>query len=233
VSDAGELAGEEEYVRERARLFAARVKFVIAPDPGTAILEELHKSPRAVPAMTSHGHSGWLEAVIGSVALKVLRGAARPVIVCRPSAAGIEMPHKVDTVITALDGGAFSEKIIPFAVEFARSVSARLTLVQALPLRSEMSVGSRPATDISESAYLQSRAADIKKKYGVEASWDTLHGEPAQAICRFVHGSSNTMLALTSHARGGLEKVFLGSVAAKCLRHAGVPLLVYWPAGSS
>jgi nucleotide-binding universal stress UspA family protein len=26
-----------------------------------------------------------------------------------------------------------------------------------------------------------------------------------------------------------LQQAFLGSVAATCLRHAGVPLLLYWP----
>jgi nucleotide-binding universal stress UspA family protein len=86
--------------------------------------------------------------------------------------------------------------------------------------------------DISESSYLQSRVAQIKKKYGIEPSWDTLHGEPGQAICRYVYGVSNTMLALTSHARSGLKRAFLGSVAAHCLSHAGVPLLLYWPFAS-
>ena len=49
------------------------------------------------------------------------------------------------------------------------------------------------------------------------------------AICQHIKGMSETMLALTTHARGGVERAVLGSVAAKCIRHAGVPLLLYWP----
>ena len=49
------------------------------------------------------------------------------------------------------------------------------------------------------------------------------------AICQYIKGMSETMLALTTHARGGVERAVLGSVAAKCIRHAGVPLLLYWP----
>jgi nucleotide-binding universal stress UspA family protein len=56
-----------------------------------------------------------------------------------------------------------------------------------------------------------------------------LHGEAGDAICRYVNGMQNTMLAMTSHARGGLERALLGSVAATCIRKAGVPMLIYWP----
>jgi nucleotide-binding universal stress UspA family protein len=40
---------------------------------------------------------------------------------------------------------------------------------------------------------------------------------------------TETILAMTTHARSGVQRVVLGSVAASCVRHAGVPLLLYWP----
>jgi nucleotide-binding universal stress UspA family protein len=39
----------------------------------------------------------------------------------------------------------------------------------------------------------------------------------------------NTLLAMTTHARAGIERAILGSVAAACVRRANVPLLLYWP----
>jgi nucleotide-binding universal stress UspA family protein len=229
VADADELRAEEDCLSEQARLFGARVKFVIAPDAASAILEELRQSPRALAAITTHGRTAWMEAVIGSVALKVVRGADRPVLLYRPGAAHFDTRRGIDTLVTALDGSEFSERVIPFAVEFAKSIEAKITLVQAVPMISESpALRPRPG-DISESSYLHSAAAGIKKRYGIEPNWDTLHGEPGQAICRFVNGMANAMLALTSHARGGLERALFGSVAATCLRHAHVPLLLYWP----
>jgi nucleotide-binding universal stress UspA family protein len=60
----------------------------------------------------------------------------------------------------------------------------------------------------------------------IKPSWDVLHGEAGDAICRYVNGMEATLLAMTSHARGGLERALLGSVAATCIRKAGVPMLI-------
>ena len=98
-------------------------------------------------------------------------------------------------------------------------------LVQALP--SERAA--LPLGDVLESSYLQRKAAEIKKKYEIEPSWDVLHGEAGDAICRYVNGMEETLLAMTSHARNGVERALLGSVAAVCIRKAGVAMLIYWP----
>jgi nucleotide-binding universal stress UspA family protein len=233
AADADELRAEQANLREIEHLLGARVQTLIAADPAAAILEELRKNPGALAALTSHGRSALMEAALGSVALRVVRGAGRPVLVYRPPLTSAEVPRRIETIVIPLDGSSFSEKIIPFTIDFARCIGAKVTLIQALAPRSYNAAASLPVADISESSYLQSRAADIKKKYGAQASWDTVHGEPADAICRFVKGMPNTMLALTSHARTGLERAFLGSVGAACVRHAGVPLLLYWPPTAS
>ena len=167
VADSKELLTEESYMRQRASLFHVPFRFLIAPDPAVAIIEELTKNPRATAALTTHGRTAWKEALLGSVAL----------------------PTKGAQAVRA-----------------------------ALPLG-----------DVLESSYLQGKAAEIKKKYEIEPSWDVLHGEAGDAICRYVNGMQDTALAMTSHARGGLERVVFGSVAATCIRHAGVPILIYWP----
>ena len=59
--------------------------------------------------------------------------------------------------------------------------------------------------------------------------WEVLHGDPADAICRYVQGMPDTLLARTMHARRAVERAVLGSVASYYVRHAGVPMLLYWP----
>ena len=230
VGDSNELSVEENYMRERASLYRAPIRFVVSPEPATAILGELEKNPRAIAAMTTHGRSAWGEALLGSVALKVIRGARRPVLLYRTRSDSSATPTKITTLVVALDRSEFSEKILPAAVGMAKSLNSRITLVQALPVESAQAARANvPLGDVLESSYLQTTAAEIKKRYQIEPSWDVLHGEAGDAICRYINGMQNTMLAMTSHARGGVERALFGSVAAACIRKAGVPMLIYWP----
>ena len=225
-----ELSAEENYMRERASLYRAPIRFVVSPEPATAILGELEKNPRAIAAMTTHGRSAWGEALLGSVALKVIRGGRRPVLLYRARSDSLATPTKITTLVVALDRSEFSEKILPAAVGMAKSLNSRITLVQALPVESAQAARANvPLGDVLESSYLQTTAAEIKKRYQIEPSWDVLHGEAGDAICRYINGMQNTMLAMTSHARGGVERALFGSVAAACIRKAGVPMLIYWP----
>jgi len=230
VADSKELLTEESYMRQRAGLFHVPFRFLIASDPAVAIIEELAKNPRATAGLTTHGRTAWREALLGSVATKVIRGARRPVLLYRPRSENSAIPAKITTLVVTLDGSQFSEKILPAAIEMAKSLNSRIMLLQALPTESAEAVrAALPLGDVLESSYLQGKAAEIKKKYEIEPSWDVLHGEAGDAICRYVNGMQDTVLAMTSHARSGLERVVFGSVAATCIRHADVPILIYWP----
>lgn len=230
--DKDEIIAEENYLRDCARRYGAQLKFLIGADPGQTILTELEASPGAIPAMTTHGRSAWAEAVIGSVALNIIQKARRPIIIHRSQAADQKPPNTIRTIAVALDGGEFSERIIPAALDLAKAINAKFMLLQVLPAGfSKTRVPDAPAGDILESSYLHAKAAEIEKIYGVESNWDVLHGEPGDAISRYVTGIPDILLAMTSHARRGLQRAILGSVAADCIRKSSVPMLIYWPHG--
>jgi nucleotide-binding universal stress UspA family protein len=230
VADAAELAVEEDYLRDCARQYNAELRYLVAADPAEAIVAEIDRSPNAIAALTTHGRTAWAEAILGSVALRVVGEAKRPVVVFRPLDESGEAPNKITSIIAALDGSEFAERIIPYAAKAALSLSAQLTLVQVLAVGAPAAaLENHRKSDISESTYLHWQAGAIKKTYGIAPEWEVLHGEPAQAICQYVKRMPNAMLALTTHARRGVKLAVLGSVAAECTRHAGVPLLLYWP----
>jgi nucleotide-binding universal stress UspA family protein len=230
VQDPAEIWGEEEYLTDCARQYGAQLRLAVSLDPARAIRAELDREPRAIAALTTHGRTAWAEAIMGSMALRVLREAMRPVLLFRPREEDCEAPGKITTVAAALDGSAFSEKIVSYAVRAARSLSARLVLLQALPVvRPGPVLSHGEKADIVESAYLHRKAVEIQAAQGIEVQWEVLHGEPDDALCRYLKDMPETLLAMTTHARGGAERVVLGSVAGFCVRHAGVPLLLYWP----
>ena len=230
--DKDEIVAEENHLHDCALRYGAQLKVLMGAEPGRAIVAELETSPGAIPAMTTHGRSALAEALIGSVALDVIQNGRRPVILCRSPAANQKPPDTIRTIAVALDGGEFSERIIFAVAELAKGINAKVMLLQVLPAEfSKSTAPGVPAGDIIESSYLHAKAAEIEKIYGLESNWDVLHGEPGDAISQYVTGIPNTLLAMTSHARRGLQRAILGSVAADCIRKASVPMLIYWPHG--
>ena len=230
ISEQAEFAAEESYLRDLARRFGAGCRVVVAADPAGAIRAELGRHPRAIAALTTHGRSAWAEAILGGVALRVVAEAKRPVILFRPLGNDCESPQQIKTVAAALDGSELSEKIIPCAVKAAQSLSAQLLLLQALPVEAALGVAHEHAkSDVLESSYLRRQAADIKASHGIDAEWEVLHGEPGEALCRYLRELSGVLLAMTTRGRSAVERAVLGSVAGYCVRHAGVPMLLYSP----
>ena len=230
VADADELVAEESELRQCARRYGAEARFLFAADPAAAIVAELNSKPDAMVAMTTHGRTAWTEAILGSVALRVIHGSSRPVILYRAVSSDAGAPKRITTLAMALDGSEFSEQMTPFAVEMVQALAARLLLVQALPPQSPIpAIPGQGKSDTLESSYLHGMAGKIKRKYGIDCEWEVLHGDPADALCGYVKGMPETMLAMTSHARSGLQHAILGGVAAACLRRAGVPILMYGP----
>ena len=230
VADADELAAEESELRQCARRYRAEVRFLLSADPAAAIVGELEAKPNAIAALTTHGRTAWTEAILGSVALRVIHGSSRPVILYRAVSGDGEAPKRISTLVLALDGSEFAERMILFAAEMTKALEARLVLVQALPPQPAIpALAGNSKSDMLESSYLHGIAGKIKREHGIDCEWEVLHGDPADALCRYVKGMPETMLAMTSHARGGLQRALLGGVAAACLRRTGVPILLYGP----
>lgn len=231
VEKEGEKREAEVYAKALADRHSAQSICVVARgDVADVILEEARRVPGTLVAMTSHGRSGLMEVMLGSVALRVVRSGGAAVLVFRPSGTDGQTgaPIKVNQVVLPLDGTQISEAMAPQAAELAKWLDAELVVVGVIAFSAHVDAGIPPG-DVMESSYVRSRAGDYAAKYGVRVAWEVLHGEPADAIVQFVNGRNDVILAMTTRGRQALEAAFLGSVTAGCLRKAGVPLLVRMP----
>ncbi len=224
VEDPAEIAAEEEHLRENARRHGAQLRIVVAANVPAAIVAELAREPGATAVLTTHGRNAWGEAILGSVALGVLRQAQRPVVLCRPGGREWNLHDRVRTVAAALDGSGFAEKILPHAVRAAQWLEARLLLLQTLPAQHP---AAGAGLDVVESSYLHRKADEIEARHGLRPDWEVLHGAAGPAICRFIQDMPGTLLAMTTHSRPPAERAIMGSVAGHCIRHSGAPMLVY------
>ncbi|MSQ59691.1 MAG: universal stress protein [Betaproteobacteria bacterium] len=70
------------------------------------------------------------------------------------------------------------------------------------------------------------RAAEAFAQAGIAHTTHTVMGDPAQCIVRFSKEIGADRIVMVTHARESVPEVLLGSVAARVLRHAPVPVEV-------
>jgi nucleotide-binding universal stress UspA family protein len=77
--------------------------------------------------------------------------------------------------------------------------------------------------------YLEGVAAKVRER-GLQARTEVVvEDQPASAILHEAERERAGLIAIATHARSGLSRMLLGSVADKVIRGAHVPVLVYHP----
>jgi nucleotide-binding universal stress UspA family protein len=234
VDKASEEEDAKDYIDSMASTHGATGLCVMdTGDAASAILREAGTKPGTLLAMTSRGHSGLMELMLGSVARRVVRGAGGPVLVYHPTGAGrpARAPIKLRSVVVPLDGSAVPEALAHDAARFALWADAGLEIVSAVDPGDASKVGETLDSEIPmlESGYVHSQAAELTRRHGLSVDWEVLHGEPVEAITDHVADRSDVILAMVTRRKDALEAALLGSVTSGCLRKAGVPILMRVP----
>jgi nucleotide-binding universal stress UspA family protein len=126
--------------------------------------------------------------------------------------------------------------ILPHVEEMASRFKARIILVQVVELISWV-VGPYQETNKAlqqqefeektkeARSYLASLRGEFCEK-GIEARTRILHGPVVEAIINAAEREGADLIAIASHGRSGLSRVFYGSVAAGVLHRIDRPLLI-------
>ena len=140
-----------------------------------------------------------------------------------------------NNILVPLDGSHRAERILPFVQELAQKFNSRITLLQVVDLNLSLSL------PYETMAY--SMAADAERRVKeAEGYLRSLEGSfTCQGLgCRTVVESgaivdtilevaqrvNADLIAMASHGRTGLGRVFYGSVASGVLQKADRPLLL-------
>src|SRR5438876_11300863 len=143
---------------------------------------------------------------------------------------GVSMYH---SLLVPLDGSMFGEHALPLALSIARRAGATLTVlhVHAPPAvtYAESLPDPDPRLDLHlkerEQAYLDGvikRLGDIST---VSVHSELLEGTTADTIRAAVSSRGVDLVVMTTHGRGPLGRLWLGSVADELVRQLPVPLL--------
>jgi nucleotide-binding universal stress UspA family protein len=197
--------------------------------------------------MSTHGRGALGRFWLGSVADELVRDLPRPVLVVRPHEGKPDLHREPDlsNILLPLDGTLHAEKIIEPALELGKLFDSSFILVRVvkpalrtsyLPegsfvqasLLEEVQVLQKHLRDEAQT-YLDGMAARLKER-GVRVQTRVVTDEQAAVgILLEAQIRQAGLIAMETHGRGSLSRMFLGSVTDKVVRGGVVPVLLNRP----
>lgn len=163
----------------------------------------------------------------GSIAEGVARAVQRPLFVVGPRM--LARPgESTQRVVVPIDGSELSEAALDVAADLAKRLSIQLWVVSVVTPKIDSTAGAASASP-GESNYVRNRADLIEERTGVDASFEVLHGDPAEAIADFVADDGTAVM--TTHGRSGLSRLFAGSVTTAVVARSRRAVMVLRPPG--
>ncbi len=131
-------------------------------------------------------------------------------------------------ILVPLDESPFAEAALPAALALAERFGAEIHLFSVRADTKDESPGQRKALDERAWTYLANTATRLRARTSVSV-WSTIrHGNVAHEIVAEA-GASHDLVVMTSHGRGGLSRLWLGSVTDECINCIEQPVLVVRP----
>jgi nucleotide-binding universal stress UspA family protein len=240
----GEIALEER--RQETTAFLARVPsqhiavdvLIDVGQPARHILDRAASLPADLIVMGTHGSSGFEHLVLGSVAEKVLRKAACPVLTVPPRAATrVTLPFA--RLLCAVDFSEASGSAVRAALSLSAESGAHLTLLHVL----EWPWHEPPAPAIEDLPVAQGLALAEFRRYTEESARQRLEslvpdsapvsrvatrlssGKPYVRILDVATEEHSDVIVLGVRGREPLDLRLFGSTANHVVRHATCPVL--------
>ena len=205
--------------------------------PGTSIVEEAVKWGADLVFVGSHGHSGFVRFLLGSIAKAVVQNAPCSVEIVRHPKHDKDHPDHEKLaespvglrILLATDGSNYS-------VAAARSIAARpwtndsevriVSVVEQIvpaagPWYSAGAIGERVREDNTRNSEASVSAAnEIIANAGIKTETAVLEGSPKNRIVEESKAWGAHLIVVGSHGRRGLTRYLLGSVSEAVAMHA-------------
>ncbi|HEX6104344.1 MAG TPA: universal stress protein [Gemmatimonadales bacterium] len=147
------------------------------------------------------------------------------------------MSTRFRSILVPLDGSAVAEQALSVGASLARRAGAPLHLVsvqEPVPVAVTAEVGYY-GVDLEREAreeltrYLAGTLDVARKTGGLDVQGEVIDGAAAEALTDYVARHDIGLVVMTTHARKGLGRLWLGSVADRLLRRLSVPMLLLHP----
>lgn len=196
-------------------------------DPASRLLDLANEYGSALIVMTTHGRTGLARFTLGSVADRVVRGGAAPVLLIRSFPPPGHEP-KLERALVPLDGSMQAEApLFTLAPLLAGPLFHTITLLRvADPRDDEMDRALREN-------YLTATRQRLLDQIGDrDCAVNTLaldHKNPATAIIEASQDGSCDLVFMATRGEAGIGRLAFGGVTDRVLRDGKLPLLLAHP----
>ncbi len=227
-----------EYLKGVAQTFP-RASVSFAVEKGRAaevIIAKAVADKQTLITMATHGRSGINRWLLGSVAEKVLRASANPLLLVRAKAeVKAEGQLTLKSIVVPLDGSEVAESVLPTVLEMAKKLNMEIVLFRAVNVpysvfggvREHFTIVNELLGSIKGEAhdYLKRKTEELKKQ-GTKVSYVLKQGTGADQIISLGRNTPDNLIAMCTHGWSGAKAWVLGSVTETVVRHSGDPVLV-------
>ena len=195
--------------------------------PHQQIVKTAHDRSIDLIVMGKRGLTAWRKMLLGSTTTAVLREAHAPVLTARGKSRSIAVKKILfPTAFSPAENAALA-----WAFEFARKFGAVLVLLNVMEVHKSYDAAKggfvgRLRDSASEQLHAMAEAVPIQKRKGVNlVAKVTAFPRAWSGIVNFGRDQNIDMIVMSTRARKGVPRLFLGSVAAAVIEEAPCPVI--------
>ncbi|HFE64778.1 MAG TPA: universal stress protein [Caldithrix sp.] len=197
--------------------------------PSDVILEYLNTNQVDIIVMGTHGRAGLRHLLLGSVAEKVGRFSAVPVLTVHRSIQNFQ----IKKLLVPIDFSPYSKQATEYAISLARNFNASITFLHVV----EQEIFPPFYASGVESVFeidpdLDKRVIENMNEFlseqldgHIETSYIVREGKSHKEIVDFAREDKSDIIVIASHGLTGLDYILLGSTTEKVIRWAKCPVL--------
>jgi nucleotide-binding universal stress UspA family protein len=183
--------------------------------------------------MSTHGCSGADHRLIGREANKIVRLVNKPVLLVRPASNGNGKSPHLKKLLLALDGSEYAERMLPYANALATRFNSEILLLSVPEVPETWKYGAmagaveglRAEAEGEICLYLERIAAAFREQ-GLNVQAMVTGSGPARTIVAVSESEAVDLIMLATHGRGGLDRLFMGSVADRVVQQTRRPVFL-------
>jgi nucleotide-binding universal stress UspA family protein len=190
----------------------------------------------AMVVMSTHGRGGFSRLWLGSVADGVARQSPAPILMVKPPPTEVDLSavRRFPRVLIPLDGSVAGEEIldqtlVTFGVEDVEYTLMRVISPLAVDHQWEADTPPVRRTETHPESLLRAAADRMRARGAKVVERLEVADMPATAIVDVAEEIEARAIAMTTHARRGMSRFLMGSIADKVLRTAPCPVMLYHP----